>query len=259
MGMRRPGESAVEAVPMRQRPFLALSLGLNAVGLLAVVAAIWVAMQRRAEIAAFVHEPARQRLLSFFAANPIQPGDVVLLGDSLIAEARWSELLPLPVRDRGVPGDTTGRILERLEEIAAGRPAHVVLLVGTNDLARGEPVEAIAARYREILVRLRRASPRTRVHALSVLPREAARRAQVEALNQEIARAAEQQGAEFLDLYPLFLAPDGSIRDELSNDELHLLGPGYALWSDALRSSLLPANPDQSQLGSSVPEKLATQ
>jgi hypothetical protein len=38
----------------------------------------------------------------------------------------------------------------------------------------------------------------------------------------------------WIDLYPRFLAPDGSIRDDLSNDELHLLGPGYDLWRDAI-------------------------
>ena len=31
---------------------------------------------------------------------------------------------------------------------------------------------------------------------------------------------------------------DGSIRDDLSNDELHLLGGGYIIWRDAIADLL---------------------
>lgn len=71
-----------------------------------------------------------------------------------------------------------------------------------------------------------------------MLPREARRRLEVEALNREIERLARAHGAGFVDLYPRFLGPDGSLRRDLSNDELHLLGPGYAVWSEALRPFL---------------------
>jgi hypothetical protein len=38
-----------------------------------------------------------------------------------------------------------------------------------------------------------------------------------------------------VDLYAAFLDPEtGGIRAELSNDELHLLGPGYALWKEQI-------------------------
>src|SRR5690606_40920792 len=43
-------------------------------------------------------------------------------------------------------------------------------------------------------------------------------------LNRAIRRVALEHGAEWIDLHPAFVAADGSIRDELSNDELHLLG-----------------------------------
>ena len=42
--------------------------------------------------------------------------------------------------------------------------------------------------------------------------------------------------------YPLetaaFLAPDGSLRDELTFDEVHLNGAGYHLWQSLLEPTL---------------------
>jgi len=46
-----------------------------------------------------------------------------------------------------------------------------------------------------------------------------------------------------LDLYPVFLdAADGSIRNDLSNDELHLLGAGYLAWRDAISALVRPSS-----------------
>jgi lysophospholipase L1-like esterase len=219
-----------------KRWLLPVSLALNALVLLALLA---LSTMGRHVVAAFFLAPARERLVSFFAANPVGAGDVVLLGDSLTDGARWDELLPdIAAKNRGVPGDTTDDVLARLDQVTSGAPARVLLMVGTNDLGRGASVERTAARYREILARLRRDSPVTRIYAQSILPRAAPFRAEVEALNREIERAAREHGAVWIDLYPAFLADDGSIRDDLSNDDLHLLGPGYALWRDRIASHL---------------------
>ena len=69
----------------------------------------------------------------------------------------------------------------------------------------------------------------------SVLPRAPSYRAPIEALNARLAEVALEHGSAWVDLYPAFLDPEtGGIRGELSNDELHLLGPGYALWKEQI-------------------------
>jgi lysophospholipase L1-like esterase len=212
------------------------SLGANAVVALSALALVAIGPHR---LALWVLRPARERLVSFFAANPVAAGDVVLLGDSLTDGARWNELLPgVAVRNRGVPADTTADVLARLDQVTAGRPARVLLMIGTNDLGQGASVADTAARYREILTRLERESATTRVYVQSVLPRGESYREDVESLNREIQEAAREHGAVWIDLYPDFLAADGSIRDDLSNDELHLLGPGYTLWRDRIAAHL---------------------
>jgi hexosaminidase len=213
---------------LRGRRLLWISLALNAVGLLAAIALL---AYGRQIARAVLLQPARERLVSFFEASPVRPGDVVLLGDSLTDGARWEELFPgLAVRNRGVPGDTTADVLARLDQVTSRKPAQVLLMIGTNDLGFGASVDATAERYGAILARLRRDAPATRVAVLSVLPRRAAERAHIEALNHALEGLARSHGAEWVELYPAFVAPDGSIRDDLSNDELHLTGAGYLEW-----------------------------
>ena len=99
---------------------------------------------------------------------------------------------------------------------------------------RGVPVAKIATNYAEILDRIGTGAPDTRVYVQSVLPRGSDYEERVLALNREIRRMAEERGLPYIDLYPAFVADDGSIQDELANDELHLLGTGYARWKAIL-------------------------
>jgi lysophospholipase L1-like esterase len=216
------------------RKLLALSLALNA---LVLVALGWFALGpgRTALMRAFL-EGHQARLVSAFEGFPLAPDDVVFLGDSITEGGPWEELFPgVRTRNRGIGGDTTDGVLRRLEQVTRAQPAKVFLLIGTNDLYRGTSEDEIVANLEEILEKLKQESPDTEVYLESVLPRAADYRARIEALNARLAEVAGEQGTAWVDLYPSFLDPEsGAIRPELSNDELHLLGPGYALWKEQI-------------------------
>lgn len=215
------------------RKLLVASLALNLLAAAAVGALFLTPVQLR--IGGRFLDPMREQRATFFTASPLDAGAVVFLGDSITAGGQWDELFPgVAARNRGIGGDTTAQVLARLEPVIAGRPAKVFLLIGTNDLHRGVAEDEIVANTREILARLRSGSPETRLYLQSVLPRAAEYRARVESLNARLAVLAREAGAEFIDLYPHFLDSDGSIRDALSNDELHLLGAGYLLWRERI-------------------------
>ncbi len=206
------------------------------------VAGIATAAQSR-EVRAQAFSPAGYYLLrmDLFAATPLAVGDIVFLGDSLTEGAEWNELFPdLPVRDRGISGDTTAGVLQRLGTITSARPAAVFLLIGTNELGPALDPAPSLARQREILARIRRESPDTRVFVQSLLPRAVALRERVESYNAALREICQEAGATWIDLYPGFLAPDGSLRDELTFDELHLNGAGYRRWRELLLPSLHP-------------------
>ncbi len=183
----------------------------------------------------FYFDLRSERRTSFFSHFPVTPGDVVFLGDSITAGACWSELFPgVAVRNRGVAADRTDHVLARVDQVVAGRPAKVFLEIGTNDLGSGFTIDEIVDNYRRILNAFQEGSPGTEVFVQSVLPRQAEHRARVEALNRELSALASEFGYVFIDLYPAFLDDDGSIRNEYSNDELHLLGAAYRKWKELL-------------------------
>ena len=167
-----------------------------------------------------------ERLVSQFEGFTVQSGDVVFLGDSITQGGAWHELFPnRPVRNRGIGGDTTKGILNRLHQVTNGKPSQVFLLIGTNDLSFGETDETIVDNITTILEQITDESPDTQVFVQSILPRRASYQERIETLNIKI-RAAIGDRAEWIDLYSLLLDEDGSIADRYSNDELHLLGAG---------------------------------
>lgn len=174
-----------------------------------------------------------QQKTDFFAHYAIRPGDRVFLGDSITDGARWDELFPdLPVKNRGINGDTVSGVLQRLGEVLSGRPAAIFLLIGTNDLPwyMYHRDTAILKSYEAILERCKAESPQTRVFVQSILPRHRRYAGRIKALNARLEELAGRYGDTFIDLFPHFAGPDGQIRADYSNDQLHLLASGYAEW-----------------------------
>jgi len=180
-------------------------------------------------------EPMHARWVSQFEVLPVNSGDIVFLGDSITEGGIWEDLFPdLPVRNRGISGDTTDGVLKRLQQVSQGRPAKMFLLIGTNDLNAGMTPGEVAKNIILIVDSIRADSPDTQIFVQSVLPRGTDYRDRVEELNALLESGISGKAA-WIDLYPLFLdRSDGSIRNVLSNDELHLLGPGYLLWREAI-------------------------
>ncbi len=218
---------------MWPQALLACSLGVNAL-VAGLVLWGWGSGGRQLGERLYV-EPNRMRRRSFFDAFPVTAGDVVFLGDSLTANAQWHEMFPeRPVKNRGIGGDTTATLLARLDQVIAGTPATVLLMIGTNDLALGVPQPRILANYGAILERLRAGSPSTAVVVQSVLPRGRSFVDRIHALNVAVARMAADRGCRFVDLTSVFAGPDGAIAPGFSNDGLHLLGPAYVAWRGAI-------------------------
>jgi lysophospholipase L1-like esterase len=233
---------------------LALSLAVN---VLFLALAGWLALGGGTRMLMRTFLAGHQaRLVSAFEAFPLAPDDVVFLGDSITEGGPWEELFPdLRVRNRGIGGDTSEGVLRRLDQVTRAQPAKVFLMIGTNDLYRGDSEDEIVANIAEILATLKQETPDTEVYLQSVLPRASRYRAGIEALNARLAELALEHGAAWIDLYPAFLEPEtGGIRPELSNDELHLLGPGYALWREQIEVQVRSGAPLPPELGEPVGE-----
>ena len=173
-------------------------------------------------------------------------GPVVFLGDSITEGGIWSELFPgVPVRNRGIGGDTTRRVLARVDEVHRLAPRRIFLMIGVNDLNAGMPLAETEANLRALLDDLARNLPATEVVVQSLLPVNDrwlghADNAGILAINRILKREADARGLRYVDLNPLFQGPGGQLRRDLSNDGIHLLGPGYEIWREAISALVAP-------------------
>jgi len=187
-----------------------------------------------------VEKIARRHYLQradFFAAHPPSSSDIVLLGDSLTAGGNWDELFPdLPIKNRGINADTTMGLLARMGPVTQGKPAAIFILIGTNDLPWYEHRhdEMILGTYREILEKIQKESPATRVYVESILPRAHSYSKRIQELNPRLKDMTESLGYTFIDLFPHFADANGALRADLNNDHLHLLAAGYQCWKEVL-------------------------
>ena len=206
---------------------------------LIVMFIVLTAVQRRQIIEKYLVRPEFERKYSQFAAQSIASGDIVFLGDSITEAFHVNEMFPgLPIKNRGISGDTTNGVLERLHQITAGRPQKIFLMIGSNDLGFGYSEAHVIANYETILARIRQESPDTEVYAHSILPRKKRYAGKITAVNTAIAALAQKYGAEFVDLFPEFADENGALRPEFTNDDLHLLDTGYALWQSLIAADV---------------------
>ncbi|PTU31874.1 GDSL-type esterase/lipase family protein [Stenotrophobium rhamnosiphilum] len=169
-------------------------------------------------------------------------GGVLFLGDSITHIGRWDLMFPsIATRNFGISGERSGHLLERLGPIVSIKPHKIFILIGTNDLATKIKIEEIAANVAQLVDELVRALPDCKIYLQTVLPRANKFTARVKALNALYAEIAKQRRIELIDLFPLFDDGTGAIRKEVTNDKLHLMGPGYKIWRDAIEPLVLAA------------------
>jgi lysophospholipase L1-like esterase len=183
----------------------------------------------------------RARRRSQLAVHPVQAGDTVFLGDSLTEEGSWAAAFPgLAVCNRGVGGDTTADVLERLDDAVTGPPAAVILCIGTNDLWYSVAHAQIVRNTARILDHVMESTPSTRLVLQAVPPRRDRYQAVIPALNTALRRVADERGIEFVDLTEALSGRDGLLDATLTNDGLHLNGDGYRHWYRVLEPVLEP-------------------
>jgi lysophospholipase L1-like esterase len=177
-----------------------------------------------------------------FEKLPRSDQDIVFLGDSLIAAGPWADFFS-PIKNRGIGGETSADILERLGTVTAGQPRKLFLLVGTNDLAQDLPIDQIVRNHDEILARVRAESPATSVCLVGVPPVNQSLGAVVQSnadireLNRRLADlvARKHAGVRFVDPTEALVDPDGNLRPDLTSDGLHLNIDGYLILERRLR------------------------
>ena len=187
---------------------------------------------------------------SFAVQNSnLAKGQIVFIGDSITdlcpLDSYYAEL-PLASYNRGIAGDTTSGVLDRLDVSAFDlEPSKIVLMIGTNDVNGSDSVAEIAKRYDEIIKKLTATLPNTEIFCMSVIPENEDLESYTEIivantsrrileLNVQIEEIANRYGATYVNIYPLLADENDRMIRAYSDDGIHLNSAGFAVWAELI-------------------------
>ncbi|TVP60563.1 MAG: lipolytic protein G-D-S-L family [Nodularia sp. (in: Bacteria)] len=162
----------------------------------------------------------------------------ILVGDSL---SMWFPREKLPTGklwlNQGISGDTSGGVSRRLRAFASTRPNVIYIMAGINDLRKGDSNEEILRNHRRIIRSLRQSHPKSQIIVQSILPTRLPTipNSRIIQINRQLALMAQQEKADYLNIYDWFTDVQGDLRPELTTDGLHLSQDGYDIWRSALQ------------------------
>jgi lysophospholipase L1-like esterase len=173
----------------------------------------------------------------------------ILLGDSLTLWFPAHLLSPDATwLNQGISGETITGLLERLDLLDRTRPTTIYIMLGVNDLLKGDRDSSILADYTEIIRSLKASHPQAKIVVQSILPHASENNmtwegrdrlleipnTRIQELNQGLQAIALEEGIHYLDLYSLVVDPNGDLQPSLTTDGLHLNTDGYLVWRTAL-------------------------
>ena len=91
--------------------------------------------------------------VSHFKTLPKTTNDIVFVGNSISDGGEWSELFAdIRIKNRGISGDISAGVLNRIDEIADRKPKKVFVMIGTNDLSRNTSTDSIFKNITKITI-----------------------------------------------------------------------------------------------------------
>lgn len=183
-----------------------------------------------------------------------EKGQIVMIGDSIVELYPTYELFrsyptpenPLIVYNRGISGDTSDRMLERLETNALNiQPKVLSILIGTNDFKRLTKEETLrnvrsaietaksSGVSKIILQSLYPVNKRVDSSMVGVRTNET-----IQEYNEAYRALAAETGAVYADVFSILTDDNGNYKEDLTYDGLHPNAKCYVLISEFLKSIL---------------------
>ena len=181
--------------------------------------------------------------------NYCEKGATVLVGDSITEGYTHTEFFEkytketgTPVYNRGISGDTSDRLLDRLEKTVLNiKPKNIVLLIGTNDLGVGADIDFIAENVEKIIEQSKKRCKNINFILESVYPvntkinKQGRRKnSDILLLNERLKSVAEKQKISFVDLYSALSDEKGMFNAEYTYDGLHANAKAYEIITKAI-------------------------
>ncbi len=184
--------------------------------------------------------------VELFEKEPIQKNGIIMVGNSITEGANWRLLLnDTTVINRGISGDVTFGVLNRIKDITDRKPSKVFILIGINDLSCNTPDEVIIENIFNIIGKIHRGSSETEIFVQSILPTNESfenlninfvgKGEHIITINNQLKKYPSKMKYTYVDLYSDFLDADGRMDAKYSSDGLHLNAAGYDHWITILK------------------------
>lgn len=199
------------------------------------------------------------QLGQFYAANedlkkqPADPKRVVFMGDSITIGWRLEDSFPgKPYVNRGIGGQTTPQMLVRMfPDVIDLKPAAVIILAGTNDIARntGPMTPAMIEENFQAMTELAQAHG-IKVILCSVTPiadygrvkmSEGRPPSDILKLNAWMKEYAAKAHAVYADYFSVLVDGTGALKPGISQDGLHPNADGYKLMAPVAEAAIAKA------------------
>jgi len=199
------------------------------------------------------------QLGQFYAANeelkkqPSDPKRVVFMGDSITIGWRLDDSFPgKPYVNRGISGQTTPQMLVRMfPDVIDLKPAAVIILAGTNDIARntGPETPTMIEENLQAMTELAHAHG-IKVILCSITPvadygqvkmSEGRPPSDIVKLNAWIKSYAARAQAVYADYFSALVDSAGFLKPGISRDGLHPNAEGYKLMAPIAEAAIVEA------------------
>lgn len=170
----------------------------------------------------------------------VKSNPIYFVGDSITRRNDWQSTFPyVSIVNKGIDGNKTSDLLQRIDPIVSTRPSKLFLMIGINDFLQNNEFTETVKNYEQILQKIKEKSPHTEIFVQSVLPlsRTLPRygNQDIVKFNHQIKALATKYHATYIDLYPSFLE-NGTLREQYAVDGLHLSKTGYDFWAQKITS-----------------------
>jgi GDSL-like Lipase/Acylhydrolase family len=161
-------------------------------------------------------------------------GDVIMLGDSITEIGAWQEFFPtISILNRGIWGDTSDGVLDRLDEITRRQPKTVFLMIGVNDLGLGISPKIVEQNIQSIVAIFLRNAIKPIVQSTLFVTDNLEINAKIQRLDDALLQWCANSGITYIDLNQV-LAPEGKLLPRYSWDGWHPNGDAYFHWRDVI-------------------------
>ena len=182
-----------------------------------------------------------------FEKLPNDTAEIIMLGNSLTHNFEWHEMFKnVNIKNRGIGGDITKGVLQRLNEVVKNNPKKIFIEIGINDLLHGFPIDTIYANYVKIIQTITIKSPKTQIYIQNILPSNwkiyNTNKPVIDSvyvLNKKLKDYCDNNKLIYIDLFSKFLLEQKLNPIYDCGDNLHLSGSGYLLWCNLIKDYII--------------------